>query len=105
MSQWYYARGDRQSGPVSSRELKRLADAGELLPTDLVWKDGETKRRPAAAFTHLFAAPTGCCRSGRPQAKTPVTSGGEPVEPAVIPRKGITAADIVGFFIAMLSIV
>ena len=31
--EWYYARENKQTGPVSAVELKRLANAGELGPT------------------------------------------------------------------------
>ena len=35
-TQWYYSRDGGKSGPVLGPELKRLAGAGELAPTDLV---------------------------------------------------------------------
>ena len=39
--QWYYSRGNGDTqGPVSPAELARLAQAGELRPGDLVWKEG-----------------------------------------------------------------
>ena len=37
---WHYARNDQRYGPILAAELKRLADSGELLPGDLVWKEG-----------------------------------------------------------------
>lgn len=37
---WYFARGNKQMGPVSSVEMKRRANAGELRPDDLVWREG-----------------------------------------------------------------
>lgn len=52
--QWYYARGNEKHGPVSSRELRQLADSGELLPTDLVWKAGTKDWAPANTVTGLF---------------------------------------------------
>ena len=33
-SQWYYAIGDEEKGPISSQALKELADSGQLSPAD-----------------------------------------------------------------------
>jgi hypothetical protein len=57
MTEWYYARGQQQSGPVSSVELKRLALAGELQPEDLVWREGLTEWAPARSVRGLFEEP------------------------------------------------
>lgn len=40
---WLYRQGDRIFGPVSSSELKQLANAGELKPDDLVSNEGTEK--------------------------------------------------------------
>ena len=55
MSQeWYYSvDGDRQ-GPVSGAELKKLAEAGTLKATDLVWKDGMPDWVAAKSIKGLF---------------------------------------------------
>ena len=37
---WYYSKNAVQLGPVTEEELKSKASAGEILPTDLVWKEG-----------------------------------------------------------------
>ncbi|MHC4444842.1 MAG: DUF4339 domain-containing protein [Planctomycetota bacterium] len=37
--EWYYHKNNQQMGPISSQELKQLAQTGELKPTDLVWKE------------------------------------------------------------------
>jgi hypothetical protein len=52
--QWYYARGQQQCGPVSSSELKRLADQGELAPDALVWREGIKEWIPARSVRGLF---------------------------------------------------
>lgn len=61
-NQWYYTKDDERQGPVSADELKRLAEAGELQPDDLIWKDGMEDWRPASQLKGLFdgetAAPT-----------------------------------------------
>ncbi len=55
-SQWYYAQGGRQQGPVPWDELKRLAADGRLRPGDLVWTDGEGDWKAASEVVGLFDA-------------------------------------------------
>jgi GYF domain 2 len=52
--QWYYARGEDKLGPFSARQLRDLADAGRILPTDTVWKAGIEKGVSAARVKNLF---------------------------------------------------
>jgi len=54
--EWYYAKGDQQKGPVSSAELKQLAQAGQIVPTDLVWREGMTEWVAASNVRGLFEA-------------------------------------------------
>jgi hypothetical protein len=54
--QWYYARDDQRFGPVSTVELKRLADRGQLAPGDLVWREGMADWTEAAHVKGLFHA-------------------------------------------------
>ncbi len=57
-TQWYLTRGGgRMYGPVTGRELKRLAASGELAPTDRVKKDGMVKSVSARRVKGLFAPP------------------------------------------------
>ena len=45
---WHYSTGDdHQAGPISAKELNRLAASGELKPDDLVWKEGMPEWTPA----------------------------------------------------------
>ena len=37
---WYYSQQGQRCGPVTSDQLKQLANSGQLQPTDLVWKTG-----------------------------------------------------------------
>jgi hypothetical protein len=39
-SQWYYARGGQQLGPVSTAALRDLLRGGQLTAGDLVWAEG-----------------------------------------------------------------
>ena len=54
MSEWYYGRNGQQQGPVTSNQLKQLAQSGQLLPTDLVWKDGMSEWAKASKVKGLF---------------------------------------------------
>jgi GYF domain 2 len=57
-SQWYFSlNGQAMSGPCSSRELKRLASTGQLLPTDRVRKEGMEKPVRARRLKGLFISP------------------------------------------------
>ena len=66
--EWYYARGNKQMGPVSSVDLKRMAAAGEIHPEDLVWREGMAEWTPARNVRGLFEE----------EAKPPVTAS--PIE-------------------------
>jgi hypothetical protein len=56
MSEWYYAHGGEQKGPVPVSELQRLAGTGEFDPAaDLVWRDGMPDWKPAGAVEELGA--------------------------------------------------
>jgi len=52
--EWFYAKGDKHSGPVNSVELKRLATAGEIKPDDLVWREGMAEWTVARNVRGLF---------------------------------------------------
>jgi hypothetical protein len=125
MSRWYYVKGDQQSGPVSSDELKLLADTGLLQPTDPVWKEGEgeSNRRPAGTLKNLFPdTPAVLTLPGPshvkpPQAKPsparplqaepprPALSEVPPQdEPAPEPPTGPSFSRVFGFLVAMVAI-
>lgn len=54
MSEWYYAHGGEQKGPVPVSELQRLADNGEFDPSvDLVWREGMEDWKPASTVGEL----------------------------------------------------
>ena len=80
-SQWHYARGGAQLGPVSSEELRRLAAAGGLAPPPLGWKAGLPGWRPAGAVRGLFPEP-----AARPAGPPPLPTA--PPEPSDPPGAG-----------------
>jgi hypothetical protein len=54
--QWFVARDGQQHGPLSSAALKAAADAGKVLPSDWVWKEGMAEWAPASIVRGLFGA-------------------------------------------------
>jgi ferredoxin len=53
-SQYYYSHDGQRGGPVSSKQLRKLAVAGRLAPTDLIQRAGETKWVVAKKIRGLF---------------------------------------------------
>lgn len=55
MTEWYYARGGQQNGPVSFEQLVALARSGGLNPTnDLVWSQNMKDWTPAGQVPGIF---------------------------------------------------
>jgi hypothetical protein len=53
-AEWFYSRdGKNNSGPVTFDQLQALAGSGQLLPTDLVWKEGMPGWQPAGQLKGL----------------------------------------------------
>ena len=76
--QWWYAVDGQQQGPVSSAELKQLADSGQLKPTDLVWQEGQADWAPASNVRGLF--PPQPQQGPPPSAPPPPAAGPPPIE-------------------------
>jgi hypothetical protein len=57
MTQWYYAQGGQQKGPVAFEELRNIAGAGGIAQGDLVWNASMTDWVPAGSVEGLFGAP------------------------------------------------
>lgn len=51
---WFYMKGANKQGPVSSQRLKELAQSGQLLPADLVWREGMGDWKRARKIDGLF---------------------------------------------------
>jgi hypothetical protein len=68
---WYYTKDGRQQEPVSAVELKRLATAGTLTSTDLVWKEGMAEWAQAGTVKGLFpSAAAGSAYGFAPASRT-----------------------------------
>jgi len=56
---WFYTHDQVKSGPFSGQQLRAIADAGNIEPTDTIWKEGVEKGMPAGKVKNLFPlAPT-----------------------------------------------
>ncbi len=55
MTQWYYLADGREVGPLSSADLKQIADSGRLKPKDMVRRADRTDWHKAADARGLFA--------------------------------------------------
>ena len=53
MTQWYYAHGGSQLGPVGVEQLGELLRGGQLAATDPVWRDGMASWAPAGQVPEL----------------------------------------------------
>lgn len=54
--QWYYSKNGVQLGPIPGSEVRAKFAAGEILVTDLVWREGMRDWQPAATVAELSAA-------------------------------------------------
>lgn len=70
--QWYYAHNGQQHGPVAAADLKQAADAGQLYPMDLVWKEGLANWVPASSIKGLFSAAALAAAPPPPMGAAPV---------------------------------
>jgi hypothetical protein len=53
-TEWYYLKNGEKVGPISSTELKNLAVKQEIMPSDLIWKEGLEKWVAAKSVKRLF---------------------------------------------------
>src|SRR5438477_6696674 len=81
MAEWHYSRGNEQHGPVSSAQLKQMATAGQLQPTDLIWKDGMPGWVASGKIKGLFEA-AAAHAPATAQITQPAPSHAEPAQPA-----------------------
>lgn len=54
--QWYIARDNKKHGPYSFAQMHKMASSGQLLPIDMVLKDGTGKWAPATQVPGLLPA-------------------------------------------------
>jgi GYF domain 2 len=54
---FFYSIDGEEFGPVSAADLRCLASAGRISPSDVIWKEGTDRRLPAAKVKGLFPEP------------------------------------------------
>ena len=106
--EWYYAKQGKQFGPVSTLEVKQLADEGKLSREDLVWRDGMKGWVAARKVGGLFPEmprgwstdPAGCAPAAGPAVyRVPVVARTGIVDIAVavhLPSPDESGADVTG---------
>jgi uncharacterized RDD family membrane protein YckC len=57
--QWYVGRNGQKAGPYSTEQLKQMAAAGKLVPSDLLWKQGLEAWVPLSKVKGLMPAAGG----------------------------------------------
>lgn len=57
VDQWFYGQDEDRKGPYTSRQLRALADSGQVLDTDMVWKSGTAQGALAWRIKNLFEPP------------------------------------------------
>jgi hypothetical protein len=53
-AEWFYLKNGQNVGPFTQDQLRQLARQGQLLPTDLVWKNGMPSWSPASSIPGLL---------------------------------------------------
>lgn len=81
---YYVGKNGQQTGPFTLDQVKAKYATGEILPTDLVWKEGTADWKPASNFSE-FSAPA----SITPTYQAESTPG--PVTPSYIPQSAAPA--------------
>src|SRR5437660_3986081 len=70
---WFYTlNGEQAPAPATAEQLRQLAASGQLLPTDMVWREGMTGWAPASSIKGLFAP----ARAPDPMADKVAPAGG-----------------------------
>jgi hypothetical protein len=90
---WYYARGGQQAGPTDLQTLRDMIASGQLMASELVWRDGMPDWQPAgqvAALSDAFGGGggTGGGTGGGGAAEYPVapSAAGYPAQQAGYPQ-------------------
>jgi len=95
-SQWYYQKDGQRNGPISSAQLKQLADSGTLHPADIVWKEGLQQWVKASKVSGLFVA--GTAEERPPTVTAPVAQ-----EPNAAPSAADPKPEKKGFFASVFG--
>ncbi len=98
-NEWFYTRdGQPSQAPATSAQLQQLATGGQLLPTDMVWREGMANWAPASSIKGLFATPKAAAEPvpavEQPGRRTPVPpTRAQPAREAAVPDFPMPTAD------------
>jgi hypothetical protein len=84
---YHVGRNGQQTGPFSIEQLKTMAANGELLPTDLVWKEGMAGWEPASTLPGVFQAAAVATTPAYPAASA--TQPAPVAQATVLPPAGV----------------
>lgn len=101
-STWHCNVNGLTQGPVSSQQLKALADQGKLNPTDTVWKEGMKEWVPAAQIKGLFSAQSGSGPTTPPPHPLPISTETQPRKSRFVFALSATACCFLGVAIVLL---
>src|SRR5262245_42153650 len=97
MAQQWYTRAGQQQGPVSANDLRRLAEQGQLLPTDLIWAEGMKEWVPAGQSARLFPSSAGAPAGETPRPLNSPTEASEAPTPPTPPgTRAAALCDTIG---------
>lgn len=75
---YYVGKNGQQTGPYNLDQVRSMYASGEILPSDLVWKEGTADWKPASTFDEIApapapapASPVSLNKPGLPAAPTP----------------------------------
>src|SRR5205814_1716118 len=90
---WYYQKNNQQLGPVTFDQLKELDATGQLLASDLVWRQGSDRRSRAGIVKGIFTAspspisaiPTSSANPAAPTSPSPAPDPAASIWPSAKP--------------------
>lgn len=103
---WFVGRNGERSGPFSDDQMRQMAAAGQVRPTDLVWKEGLAGWVPLSSMRELLPVPAGVpgvavnpyaspAVSDSAAAYSPVSTGGGMQYAEYMPRVGAYLLDMI----------
>lgn len=94
-TEWFYARGGVQTGPVTASVLRQLIAVGQIGRADPVWCEGMTEWRPAGELPELF--PPVVAPPVQPHYASPAYA-----RPAPVVGKSYNGFAVAGFVLAII---
>ncbi|MDB4354228.1 GYF domain-containing protein [Akkermansiaceae bacterium] len=111
MSEWYYGKGGQQEGPLDEAAMRARITAGQVAPSDLVWREGMAEWLPLSQVAELAASSAaavpsaGSVPTASPYATPGTNPTGAPATPyaPAPPNSGLAIASLVLGILAILS--